>query len=223
MEPGAGRRAEPRPPPPPAPPPQPPAGHQVPGRGLTACPGGGMEEGEREEERGGEQEGAQELLLLPPAVPTAGAVPRPLGRGGLRGPSQQAIPAGGDGGLRPGDPRLWICNGHDGSGEVTTSSITFLTGAESGTECGTPQGGKEADDERSELVSEGRPALETDSESDLPVFAPQAGSSCQSTPRQDAGQPHSERVAAAATTQPETGRLNEVHILRPMPAITSRI
>ncbi|XP_036374495.1 rho GTPase-activating protein 21-like isoform X2 [Megalops cyprinoides] len=56
----------------------------------------------------------------------------------------------------------------------TTSSLTFLTGAES---CAlSPEvrsvaesRGDEADDERSELVSEGRPA-ETDSESDFPVF-----------------------------------------------------
>ncbi|KAM8822577.1 rho GTPase-activating protein 21a isoform 2-T2 [Spinachia spinachia] len=63
----------------------------------------------------------------------------------------------------------------------TTSSITFLTGAESGALSPEPQGGEEADDERSELISEGRP-METDSESDFPVFAPGGGSS-QSTPR----------------------------------------
>ncbi|XP_019740287.1 rho GTPase-activating protein 21-B-like isoform X2 [Hippocampus comes] len=61
----------------------------------------------------------------------------------------------------------------------TTSSITFLTGAESLALSPELQGGEEADDERSELVSEGRP-METDSESDFPVFAPGAGS--QSTP-----------------------------------------
>ncbi|KAK7881563.1 hypothetical protein WMY93_029972 [Mugilogobius chulae] len=42
------------------------------------------------------------------------------------------------------------------------------------------QGGEEADDERSELISEGRP-METDSESEFPVFAPTGGTS-QSTP-----------------------------------------
>uniref|UniRef100_A0A3Q1JRY1 Uncharacterized protein n=1 Tax=Anabas testudineus TaxID=64144 RepID=A0A3Q1JRY1_ANATE len=62
----------------------------------------------------------------------------------------------------------------------TTSSITFLTGAESSTLSPELQGGEEADDERSELISEGRP-METDSESEFPVFAPGGGSS-QSTP-----------------------------------------
>uniref|UniRef100_A0A8C9ZHC6 Rho GTPase activating protein 21 n=1 Tax=Sander lucioperca TaxID=283035 RepID=A0A8C9ZHC6_SANLU len=62
----------------------------------------------------------------------------------------------------------------------TTSSITFLTGAESSALSPELQGGEEADDERSELISEGRP-METDSESDFPVFAPGGGSS-QSTP-----------------------------------------
>lgn len=62
----------------------------------------------------------------------------------------------------------------------TTSSITFLTGAESSALSPELQGGEEADDERSELISEGRP-METDSESDFPVFAPGGGMS-QSTP-----------------------------------------
>lgn len=62
----------------------------------------------------------------------------------------------------------------------TTSSITFLTGAESSVLSPELQGGEEADDERSELISEGRP-METDSESDFPVFAP-GGGSTQSTP-----------------------------------------
>eukprot|EP00066_Takifugu_rubripes_P017127 XP_011606393.1 PREDICTED: rho GTPase-activating protein 21 isoform X2 [Takifugu rubripes] len=63
----------------------------------------------------------------------------------------------------------------------TTSSITFLTGAESGALSPELHGGEEADDERSELISEGRP-METDSESDFPVFAPDGGNS-HSTPR----------------------------------------
>lgn len=62
----------------------------------------------------------------------------------------------------------------------TTSSITFLTGAESSALSPELQGGEEADDERSELISEGRP-METDSESEFPVFAPTGGCS-QSTP-----------------------------------------
>lgn len=59
----------------------------------------------------------------------------------------------------------------------TTSSTTFLTGIESITLSPEVQsvtesrGGDEADDERSELISEGRP-METDSESDFPMFSP---------------------------------------------------
>ncbi|XP_051555198.1 rho GTPase-activating protein 21-like isoform X3 [Myxocyprinus asiaticus] len=57
----------------------------------------------------------------------------------------------------------------------TTSSMTFHTGLESVTFCPEVQSvtesrGDDADDERSELISEGRP-METDSESDLSVFA----------------------------------------------------
>lgn len=63
----------------------------------------------------------------------------------------------------------------------TTSSITFLTGAESSVLSPELHGGEEADDERSELISEGR-HMETDSESDFPVFAPDGGNR-QSTPR----------------------------------------
>ncbi|CAB1432391.1 unnamed protein product [Pleuronectes platessa] len=57
----------------------------------------------------------------------------------------------------------------------TTSSMTFLTGAEISTlspevqSVAESRGGDDADDERSELISEGRP-METDSESDLSVF-----------------------------------------------------
>ncbi|XP_026093333.1 rho GTPase-activating protein 21-like [Carassius auratus] len=59
----------------------------------------------------------------------------------------------------------------------TTSSTTFLTGVESITlspevqSVAESRGGDEADDERSELISEGRP-METDSESDFPMFRP---------------------------------------------------
>uniref|UniRef100_A0A4W5P5R1 Rho GTPase activating protein 21 n=1 Tax=Hucho hucho TaxID=62062 RepID=A0A4W5P5R1_9TELE len=61
------------------------------------------------------------------------------------------------------------------SGYSTTSSMTFLTGAELSTlspevhSVAESRGGDDADDERSELISEGRP-METDSESDLSVF-----------------------------------------------------
>ncbi|XP_053486866.1 rho GTPase-activating protein 21 [Ictalurus furcatus] len=53
----------------------------------------------------------------------------------------------------------------------TTSSMTFLTGAESSVLSADLQsrGGDEADDERSELISEGR-HVETDSETEFPVF-----------------------------------------------------
>uniref|UniRef100_A0A3P9HTC5 Rho GTPase-activating protein 21 n=1 Tax=Oryzias latipes TaxID=8090 RepID=A0A3P9HTC5_ORYLA len=57
----------------------------------------------------------------------------------------------------------------------TTSSMTFLTGAEHSAlspevqSVSESRGGDDADDERSELISEGRP-VETDSESDLSVF-----------------------------------------------------
>ncbi|XP_020318304.1 rho GTPase-activating protein 21 isoform X2 [Oncorhynchus kisutch] len=57
----------------------------------------------------------------------------------------------------------------------TTSSMTFLTGADLSTlspevcSVAESRGGDDADDERSELISEGRP-METDSESDLSVF-----------------------------------------------------
>lgn len=57
----------------------------------------------------------------------------------------------------------------------TTSSMTFLTGAETCTlspevqSVSESRGGEDADDERSELISEGRP-VETDSESDMSVF-----------------------------------------------------
>ena len=77
----------------------------------------------------------------------------------------------------------------------TTSSITFLTGAESSALSPELQGGEEADDERSELISEGRP-METDSESDFPVFAPGGGSS-QSTPRPEPSQEKAEAREAA--------------------------
>ncbi|KAM4606311.1 rho GTPase-activating protein 21a isoform 2-T2 [Polymixia lowei] len=80
----------------------------------------------------------------------------------------------------------------------TTSSITFLTGAESSALSPELQGGEEADDERSELISEGRP-METDSESDFPVFAPGGGSS-QSTPcPEPGGTEHTAREKAEPT------------------------
>lgn len=82
----------------------------------------------------------------------------------------------------------------------TTSSITFLTGAESSVLSPELHGGEEADDERSELISEGRP-METDSESDFPVFAPDGGDS-QSTPRLgqslEKGELHGEAQGGAA-------------------------
>uniref|UniRef100_UPI003AAD4358 rho GTPase-activating protein 21a isoform X2 n=1 Tax=Centroberyx gerrardi TaxID=166262 RepID=UPI003AAD4358 len=99
----------------------------------------------------------------------------------------------------------------------TTSSITFLTGAESSALSPELQGGEEADDERSELISEGRP-METDSESDFPVFAPGGGSS-QSTPcpEQSQSQEKTEPAAGAAeggtTPKLEARRLFPSHRL----------
>ncbi|XP_029384860.1 rho GTPase-activating protein 21a isoform X2 [Echeneis naucrates] len=81
----------------------------------------------------------------------------------------------------------------------TTSSITFLTGAESSALSPELQGGEEADDERSELISEGRP-METDSESDFPVFAPGGGNS-QSTPCPGQSQEKTEARGGGATRE----------------------
>uniref|UniRef100_A0A8D3A0L1 Rho GTPase activating protein 21 n=1 Tax=Scophthalmus maximus TaxID=52904 RepID=A0A8D3A0L1_SCOMX len=87
----------------------------------------------------------------------------------------------------------------------TTSSITFLTGAESSALSPELQGGEEADDERSELISEGRP-METDSESDFPVFAPGGGSS-QSTPRAEQSQDKTEARSGSAAEGGATPKL----------------
>uniref|UniRef100_A0A3Q3JDF4 Rho GTPase activating protein 21a n=1 Tax=Monopterus albus TaxID=43700 RepID=A0A3Q3JDF4_MONAL len=96
----------------------------------------------------------------------------------------------------------------------TTSSITFLTGAESSALSPELQGGEEADDERSELISEGR-AMETDSENEFPVFSP-GGVSCQSTPRPEQRQEKTEARGDAAakgntTTKLEARRLFPSH------------
>uniref|UniRef100_UPI0037E792DF rho GTPase-activating protein 21a isoform X1 n=1 Tax=Semicossyphus pulcher TaxID=241346 RepID=UPI0037E792DF len=123
------------------------------------------------------------------------------------------LPAGGIVGLGPGP-------GASAGAEVssitsdysTTSSITFLTGAESSALSPELQGGEEADDERSELISEGRP-METDSESDFPVFAPGGGSS-QSTPCPEQSLEKTEpRGAAEGGTTPklESRRLFPSH------------
>uniref|UniRef100_A0A672GH63 Rho GTPase activating protein 21a n=1 Tax=Salarias fasciatus TaxID=181472 RepID=A0A672GH63_SALFA len=84
----------------------------------------------------------------------------------------------------------------------TTSSITFLTGAESSALSPELQGGEEADDERSELISEGRP-METDSESDFPVFAPGGGSS-QSTPCPEPGLERTEQRGSVGAAEGST-------------------
>ncbi|XP_034411821.1 rho GTPase-activating protein 21-B isoform X2 [Cyclopterus lumpus] len=73
----------------------------------------------------------------------------------------------------PSGPGAEVCS--ITSDYSTTSSMTFLTGAELSTlspevqSVAESRGGDDADDERSELISEGRP-METDSESDLSVF-----------------------------------------------------
>ncbi|XP_024136295.1 rho GTPase-activating protein 21 [Oryzias melastigma] len=81
----------------------------------------------------------------------------------------------------------------------TTSSNTFLTGAESSVLSPELQPGEDADDERSELVSEGRP-METDSESDFPVFG-----TAQSTPHPEPDR--KEQRGAAAAPKLEARRL----------------
>ncbi|XP_028988425.1 rho GTPase-activating protein 21 isoform X3 [Betta splendens] len=74
----------------------------------------------------------------------------------------------------PSGPGAEVCS--ITSDYSTTSSMTFLTGAELSTlspevqSVAESRGGDDADDERSELISEGR-QIETDSESDLSVFA----------------------------------------------------
>ncbi|XP_061094360.1 rho GTPase-activating protein 21-like isoform X1 [Conger conger] len=107
----------------------------------------------------------------------------------------------------------------------TTSSLTFLTGAESSALSPEARSvaesrGDEADDERSELVSEGRP-VETDSESDFSVFsaAPAAaGPRSEPTPGEGGGErtpPGSETAGSegSATPKPETRRLLPSHRL----------
>ncbi|XP_075903592.1 rho GTPase-activating protein 21a isoform X2 [Nelusetta ayraudi] len=93
----------------------------------------------------------------------------------------------------------------------TTSSITFLTGAESSVLSPDPQGGEEADDERSELVSEGRP-METDSEGEFPVFAPGGGNSqSTSTPRPEPAAPERSRARAEGDAGAAAKRLFPTH------------
>ncbi|KAM8850473.1 rho GTPase-activating protein 21 isoform 2-T2 [Spinachia spinachia] len=98
--------------------------------------------------------------------------------------SQASVPGAGRGKSAAGAPGPEACPGGPAaevcsitSDYSTNSSMTFLTGAELSTLSPEVQsvaesrgGGDDADDERSELVSEGRP-METDSESDLSVFA----------------------------------------------------
>ncbi|XP_069013488.1 rho GTPase-activating protein 21 isoform X8 [Embiotoca jacksoni] len=85
-------------------------------------------------------------------------------RGRVVAPGAEACPSG---------PGAEVCS--ITSDYSTTSSMTFLTGAELSTlspevqSVSESRGGEDADDERSELISEGRP-METDSESDLSVF-----------------------------------------------------
>ncbi|XP_038147054.1 rho GTPase-activating protein 21 [Cyprinodon tularosa] len=95
----------------------------------------------------------------------------------------------------------------------TNSSITFLTAAESSVLSPELQGGEEADDERSELVSEGRP-METDSESEFPLFAPGGGSS-QSTPCPKQGQQKTDAGAKGGATEGAGPQKQEVRRLFP--------
>ncbi|TWW73922.1 Rho GTPase-activating protein 21 [Takifugu flavidus] len=104
------------------------------------------------------------------------SVPRPRrGQTTVQGP--EAGPSG---------PGAEVCS--ITSDYSTTSSMTFLTGAELSTlspevqSVAESRGGDDADDERSELVSEGR-AAETDSESDLSVFTVTRSDGAQEAPR----------------------------------------
>ncbi|XP_072535375.1 rho GTPase-activating protein 21a isoform X3 [Salminus brasiliensis] len=99
----------------------------------------------------------------------------------------------------------------------TTSSNTFLTGAESSAlspevqSMSESRAGDEADDERSELISEGRP-METDSESDFPVFT--SGGAI--TPALDLSHSqtlHSKTEPPAAKEKPDCRRLLPSHRL----------
>ncbi|XP_043082442.1 rho GTPase-activating protein 21 isoform X3 [Puntigrus tetrazona] len=89
---------------------------------------------------------------------------------GTTSPAPEQLPA-------PGGASLTAEVSSITSDYSTTSSTTFLTGMESITLSPEVQSvaesreGDEADDERSELISEGRP-METDSESDFPMFSP---------------------------------------------------
>ncbi|XP_074549142.1 rho GTPase-activating protein 21a isoform X2 [Halichoeres trimaculatus] len=142
------------------------------------------------------------------------SVPRSRPRKWTAGASLD-YPAGANMGLGPG-PGPGASAGAEVSSITsdysTTSSITFLTGAESSALSPELQGGEEADDERSELISEGRP-METDSESDFPVFAPGGGNS-QSTPCPEPGLEKAEARGAAegsATPKMEARRLFPSH------------
>ncbi|XP_017261964.1 rho GTPase-activating protein 21 isoform X2 [Kryptolebias marmoratus] len=97
----------------------------------------------------------------------------------------------------------------------TTSSITFLTGAESSALSPELQGGEEADDERSELISEGR-HMETDSESEFPVFAPGGGNS-QSTPRPEQSQEKAEVRGGGGAAEGSAMPKQEARRLFPTP------
>lgn len=104
------------------------------------------------------------------------SVPR-LRRGKMTAQGPEAGPSG---------PGAEVCS--ITSDYSTTSSMTFLTGAELCTlspevqSVAESRGGDDADDERSELISEGR-AAETDSESDLSVFTVTRSDGVQDAPR----------------------------------------
>lgn len=95
----------------------------------------------------------------------------------------------------------------------TTSSITILTNAESSALSPELQGGEEADDERSELISEGR-HMETDSESEFPVFAPGGGNS-QSTPRPEQSREKAEARGNGGSAKGSTTAKQEARRLFP--------
>ncbi|XP_026884670.2 rho GTPase-activating protein 21 isoform X1 [Electrophorus electricus] len=107
----------------------------------------------------------------------------------------------------------------------TTSSNTFLTGVESSVlspevqSVAESRGGDEADDERSELISEGRP-METDSEGEFPVFTSRGAA----TPALDCvpGKAEPTKDVDSNSQKPESRRLLPSHKLMECDTLSRR-
>uniref|UniRef100_A0AAZ3SS53 Rho GTPase activating protein 21b n=1 Tax=Oncorhynchus tshawytscha TaxID=74940 RepID=A0AAZ3SS53_ONCTS len=137
----------------------------------------GEQPGDRVQTNGKESR-SDGLMSQPSPSPSPKHTPSPcLRTSSTRSPYTSQVRHGRTGALRPetGASGLGAEVSSITSDYSTTSSMTFLTGAELSTLCpevhsvAESRGGDDADDERSELISEGRP-METDSESDLSVF-----------------------------------------------------